>query len=122
MKLVVTNRTEAGVERVSQAEDVQMPTWRDQGLRKGFHPLELTTATCGAEHQKRQMRHTTRSQARIRQMESVLCGRCSVDRWIFGHHCQTKGDNERNRAVLAKELQTGGYTRVVVRSDGELAL
>ena len=33
-----------------------------------------------------------------------------------------KGDNERNRAVLAKELQAGGYPRVVVRSDGEPAL
>ena len=31
-----------------------------------------------------------------------------------------KDDNVRNRAVLAKELQAGGYTRVVVR-DGELA-
>ena len=47
----------------------------------------------------------------------VQCG--SVD---LCHLCQTKGDNERNRAVLAKELQVGGYTRVVVRSDGEPAL
>ena len=52
----------------------------------------------------------------------VLCGRCSVDRWIVGHLCLAKGDNERNRAVWAKELQAGGYPRVVVRSDGELAL
>ena len=37
-------------------------------------------------------------------------------------YSNTKGDNERNRAVLAKELQAGGYTRVVVRSDGEPAL
>ena len=51
----------------------------------------------------------------------VLCGMCSVDRWLFGHLCQAKGDNERNRAVLAKELQAGGYPRVV-RSDGEPAL
>ena len=34
----------------------------------------------------------------------------------------SKSDNERNRAVLAKELQAGGYSRVVVRSDGEPAL
>ena len=54
----------------------------------------------------------------VRTSSPVLCGRCSVDRWIFGHLCQTKGDNERNRAVLAKELQAGGHTRVVVRSDG----
>ena len=52
----------------------------------------------------------------------VLCGRCSVVRWIFSQLCQAKGDNERNRAVLAKELQAGGYPRVVVRSDGEAAL
>ena len=58
----------------------------------------------------------------VRTSSPVLCGRCSVDRWIFGHLCQTKGDNERNRAVLAKELQAGGYHRVVVRCDGELAL
>ena len=38
----------------------------------------------------------------------MLCGRCSVDRWIFGPFCQTEGDNERNRAVLAEELQAGG--------------
>ena len=33
-----------------------------------------------------------------------------------------RGHNERNRAVLAKELQAGGYPREVVRSDGEPAL
>ena len=105
-----------------------MHTWGDQGLRRVFPSLELTTATCGAEHQMRQMRHMMRLQTRIRQMEfkprrqPVLCGRCSVVRWIFGHLCQAKGDNERNRAVLAKELQAGGYPRVVVRSDGEAAL
>ena len=70
MRLVVMNRTEAGVERVLQAEDVQMPMRGDLELRKVFPSLELTTATCGVEHQKRQMRHTTRSQARIREMES----------------------------------------------------
>ena len=58
----------------------------------------------------------------VRTSSPVLSGRCSVDRWIFGHLCKTKGDNERNRAVLAKELQAGGYSRVVVRSDSELAL
>ena len=58
----------------------------------------------------------------VRTSSPVLCGRCSVDRWLFGHLCQAKGDNERNRAVLAKELQAGGYLRVVVRSDGEPAL
>ena len=52
----------------------------------------------------------------------VLCGRCSADRWIFGHLCQTKGDNERNRSILAKELLAGGYPRIVVRSDGEPAM
>ena len=57
----------------------------------------------------------------VRTSSPVLCGRCSVDRWLFGHLCQAKGDNERNRAVLAKELQAGGYPRVVVRSDGEPA-
>ena len=38
---VVTNRTEAGVERVLQAEDVQMPMLGDLGLRKVFQSLEL---------------------------------------------------------------------------------
>ena len=32
-----------------------------------------------------------------------------MDPWLYGHLCQAKGDNERNRAVLAKELQAGGY-------------
>ena len=39
MKLVVTNRTEVGVECVLQAEDVQMPMWGDPGLRKVFQSL-----------------------------------------------------------------------------------
>ena len=79
MKLVVTIRTEAGVERVLQAEDVQMPMWGDLGLRKAFQSLELTTATCGGEHQKRQMRHTTRSQAKIRHVESEPRRQCFVE-------------------------------------------
>ena len=58
----------------------------------------------------------------VRTSSPVLCGRCSVDRWLFGHLCQAKGDNGWNRALLAKELQAGGYPRVVVRSDGEPAL
>ena len=58
----------------------------------------------------------------VRTSSRVLCGRCSIDRWLFGQHCQAKGDSERNRAVLAKELQAGGYTRVVVRSDCQPAL
>ena len=41
---------------------------------------------------------------------------------LFGHLCQVKGDNERNPAVLAKELQAGGNSRVVMRRDGEPAL
>ena len=87
MKLVVTNRTEAGVERALQAEDVQMPMWGDLGLRKVFQSLEMTTATCGAEHQKRQMRNTTRSQARIRQMESEPRRQCFVEGavWFGGY-------------------------------------
>ena len=104
-----------------------MPMWGDQVLRRVFPSLELTAATCGVEHQKRQMRHMMRLQARIRQMESDLRRQCFVEGavWIggsFGHLCQAKGDNERNRAVLAKELQAGGYTQVVVRGDGEPAL
>ena len=73
------NRTEDGVERVSQAEDVQMPMRGDQGLRRVFPSLELTTATCGVEHQKRQMRHMIRLQARIRQMESEPRRQCVVE-------------------------------------------
>ena len=57
----------------------------------------------------------------VRTSSSVLwkvqCGSVA----IFGRLCQAKGDNERNRAVLAKGLQAGGSTRVVVRSDGEPA-
>ena len=46
----------------------------------------------------------------------------NVDRWLFGHLCRAKWDNERNRAVFAKELQAGGCPREVVRSGGEPAL
>ena len=66
---VVMSRTGAGVERASQAGDAQMPTWDDQRLRRVFPSLELTTATCGAEHQRRQVRHRMRLQVRIRRME-----------------------------------------------------
>ena len=56
------------------------------------------------------MRHMTRLQARIRQMESEPRRQCFVEgvAWIGGYlviFCQAKGDNERNRAVLAKELE-----------------
>ena len=69
------NRTGAGVERASQ-----MPTWGDQRLRRVFPSLELTTATCGAEHWRRQMRHMMRLQAMIRQMESVASALWKVQR------------------------------------------
>ena len=58
----------------------------------------------------------------VRTSSPMLRGRCSVDRWIFGHLRQAEGDNERNRAVLAKELQPGGYLPKWSRSDGEPAL
>ena len=91
-----------------------MPTLGDQGLRRVFPPLELTAATCGAEHQRRQIRHMMRLQARIRQMESEPRRQCSVEgaAWIGGSlviFARQKGSNERNRAVVAKELQAGGY-------------
>ena len=105
-------RTGAGVELVSQAEDAQMPMWGDQGSRWVFPSSELTAATCGAGHVRSQMRHRMRLQARIRQMESEPRRRCFVEgvAWIGVIFVTQKGDNERNRAVLAKELQAGGYT------------
>ena len=33
----------------------------------------------------------------------MLCGRCSVNRWLFGHLCQAKGDNERACVVDTRE-------------------
>ena len=83
-----------------------------------FPSLELTTATCGAQDEVA----GEDPPDGVRTSSPVICGRCSVDRWLFGHLCQAKEDNERNRAVLAKELLAGGYPRVVVRSDGEPAL
>ena len=50
----------------------------------------------------------------VRTSSPVLCGKVQCG--------SVKGDNEQNRAVMAKELQAGGYPRVVVRSDGEPAL
>ena len=104
------SRTEAGVERVSQAEDVQVPMWGDQGLRRVFPSLELTTATCGVEHQRRQMRLMMRLQARIRQMEFELRRQCfvedcSVDRWLFGHLCQAKGVRTTPQRTRFRDVQ-----------------
>ena len=108
------SRTEAGVERVSQAEDVQMPMWGDQGLRKGVpiigvdygYQWSRTPEASDAPHDEVAGEDPPDG---VRTSSPVHCGRCSVDRWLFGHLCQAKGDNERNRAVLAKELQAGGY-------------
>ena len=57
----------------------------------------------------------------VRTSSSVLCDRCRVDRWLFGHLCQHESDNERHRSVLAKELAAGEHARIIVRSDGEPA-
>ena len=81
------SRAGAGVERVSQAEDAQMPMWSDQGLKKVFPTSELTTATCEAEHQRCQMRHEDEvagedPPAGVRTSSPVLCGRCTVNRWL----------------------------------------
>ena len=76
---MVTSRAGAGVERASQVGDAQMPTWGDQVLRRVFPSLELTTATYGAGHQRRQMRRMMRLQARTRQKEFELRRQCSVE-------------------------------------------
>ena len=49
----------------------------------------------------------------------LLCGRCSSDKWLLAQLCSAKGDTERNRQGLARELLAGGYPRIIVRSDGE---
>ena len=108
-----TNRTEAGVERVLQAEDVQMPMWGDLGLRKVFRSLELTT--CGAEHQKRQMRHTTRSQSRTRQMESEPRRQCFVEGavWFGGSLVIFVRQKVTTSGIVQfwqKSCKAGGYT------------
>ena len=54
----------------------------------------------------------------VRESSAVMCGRCSADRWLFGHFCPSK-NNVRNRNALEKELTSGGDPRTVVRSDGE---
>ena len=67
-----------------------------------------------------------RLQVRIRQVESEPRRQCFVEGavWIGCYWVifVRQKDNERNRAVFAKELQAGGYPWVVVRSDGEPAL
>ena len=54
-------------------------------------------------------------------MESapLLCGRCSADRRFFGHLCPSHSDNENSLNAMAEEFSSGGYSRIVVRSDGE---
>ena len=123
---VSMSRAGAGVERASQARDAQMPTWGDQRLRRVFPSLELigyfwSRAPEASDSPQDEVAGEDPPDG-VRTLSPVLCGRCSVDGCLFGHLCQAKGDNERNRAVLAKELHAVGYTRVVVHSDGELAL
>ena len=64
----------------------------------------------GVEHRRRQMRHKMRLQARTRQMEFEPRRQCIVEgaAWIGGSLVMV---NERNRAVLAKELQGGRAQR-----------
>ena len=100
--------------------------WGDQGLRRVFPSLELTTATCGAEHQKRQMRHMMRLQARIRQMESEPRRQCFVEGavWIGGYLVIFVEQKETTSGIVpcwqtSCKLEA---SRVVVRSDGEPAL
>jgi hypothetical protein len=52
----------------------------------------------------------------------LLCGRNSRDRMMFCHLLKEKGNSVRNREVLARELEAGGYQRQIVRSDGEPAM
>ena len=99
---------------------------RADGPRRVFPSLELTTATCGAEHQRRQMRHMMRLQARIRQMESELRRQCFVEgaAWIGGClviFARQKGTTSEHVTCWQKSCKLGA-TPVVVRSDGELAL
>ena len=53
---------------------------------------------------------------------ALLCGRSSADRWAIGHLLPQKGDTVHGRMVLGGELMRSGYTRVVLRSDGEPAM
>ena len=99
-------------------------TW---GCRKVIRSLELTTATCGAEHQKRQVRHTTRSQATIRQMESETRRQCFVEGavWIGGSLVTFVRQKVTTSGIVQfwqKSCKLEATPRVVVRSDGGLAL
>ena len=42
--------------------------------------------------------------------------------WVVSYLLQSKGNNERNIAVLKQELMACGYQRHIVRSDGEAAM
>ena len=55
-------------------------------------------------------------------MESahLLCGGCSADGWFFGHLCPSQSDNESTASMRwLRSFLSGGYSRIVVRSDGE---
>ena len=58
----------------------------------------------------------------VRTSSPVLCGRCSGIGGYLVIFVSQKGTTSGIVPWLAKELQAGGYTRVVVRSDGEPAL
>ena len=55
----------------------------------------------------------------VRTSSPVLCGRNSRDGWTVSNLLQSKGNNERNIAVLSQESIACGYQRHIVRSDGE---
>ena len=83
---------------MSQAEDAQMPMWGDQRVEKGVPII-------GVDYGYLWSRAPEASEA----PQDEVAG-------------EAKGFHERNRAVLAKELQARSHPRVVVRSDGEPAL
>ena len=101
---VVMTRTGAAVERASQAEDAQMPTCGDQQLRILFPSLELTMATCGgrAPEASDAPQDEVAGPDGVRTSSPVLCGRCSVDRWLFGHLCQAEGEQRAESRRVGK--------------------
>ena len=104
-----------------------MPTWGDQQVRRVSPSLGLTTATCGAEHQRRQMRHRMRLQVRIRQMGSEPRRQCFAGgaAWIGGSSVIFARQEETTSGIVPcwqRSYKLGATPRVVVRSDGEPAL
>ena len=76
--------------------DAQMPTWKRPAVDKGVPIIGVdygylwSRAPEASDTPHDEVAGEDLADG-VRTSSQVLCGRCSVDRWLFGHLCQAKG-------------------------------